>query len=289
MHLLSKTRVFSLLLLGLATLGAGEDLAKIRGDIQAFKRDPRGPYQGIRWFCRNGSVLPARERCSEPGGLQHALAKDRVAEIEARHQLYLGQILAGTDFETFFGRRMKQYQMERFLRISDDGWIHQRARYYRGAVQAEDEDAWGHDFLTWLVSQDGMLEEQFFLMRQIAKDVPHSSDRDRSTLVRALAKQVAAIVPEFMDLRVKIHGRPDTGDVRRVRVFLRENAARLSAGAREKIDRLSQELEAVYHLPPILREFSRRRRAACSAKHHGFLRSDPTLVHQVRAGIRSAT
>ena len=42
-------------------------------------------------------------------------------------------------------------------------------------------------------------------------------------------------------------------------------------------------------LPSILRELSKRRRAACSARHHGFLRSDPTLVHQVRAGIRSAT
>ena len=126
-----------------------------------------------------------------PGGLQHALPKDRVTQLAAEHHLYLGQVLAGTEFEAFFDRdtrhsRMKQYQLEKFLRISDDGWIHRRARYYRGAVQAEDEEAWGNDFLTWLVSQDDVLEEQFFLARQIAKDVPHSGEMDRSTRGRTL-------------------------------------------------------------------------------------------------------
>ena len=251
MHLFYKTTVVFLALLRLGSLCHGEDLSIIRSDIQAFKHDPRGPYQAIRWFCPDGSLLPAWERCSIPGGLQHALPKGRVTELAAEHHLYLGQVLAGTKFEAFFDRdtrhsRMKQYQLEKFLRISDDGWIHRRARYYRGAVQAEDEEAWGNDFLTWLVSQEDVLEEQFFLARQIAKDVPHSGDRDRSTRVRALAKDIAAVVPEFMNLRVKIHGRPEAGDVERVRVFLRENKASLPPDAREKIDQLTRELEATY-------------------------------------------
>ena len=109
------------------------------------------------------------------------------------------------------------------------------------------------DFLTWLVSQDDVLEEQFFLVRQIAKDVPHSGEMDRSTRVRALAKDIAADVPEFMNLRVKIHGRPEAGDVERVRVFLRENNASLPPGAREKIDLLTRELEATYRRADVSR------------------------------------
>ena len=40
-------------------------------------------------------------------------------------------------------------------------------------------------------------------------------------------------------------------------------------------------------VPPFLSELSRCRGSTGPARHHGFLRSRPTLVHQVRPGIRS--
>ena len=243
--------VFLSLLLAFAGLSPAEELSALRKDIQAFKSDPRGPYQAVRWFCPDGSVIPPQDRCSEPGGIQHALPKSRVKEIAETHHLHLGQILAGTEFEDFFDRdsrnaRMKQYQMEKFLQASDDGWILRRARYYRGAVQAEDEDAWGKQFLTWLASRDDFLKEQFFLMRQMAKDIPHSDNVDRATRIRALARKIAAAVPEFMDIRIKIHGKPDATDVEEVQKFLGENEAELTRELRGQLYALVGELEARY-------------------------------------------
>lgn len=113
----------------------------------------------IRWFCPDGTILIPKERCPEPGGIQHALAKDAAQNLAAEYKIYLGQILAGSDFGQFLSvdnlnLRLQQYQMEKFLQAVDDGWIMRRARYYRGAVQAEDEENWGREFLHWLVAQN---------------------------------------------------------------------------------------------------------------------------------------
>lgn len=234
-----------------AGLSFGEDLAAIRKDIELFKTDPRGPYRAIRWFCPDGSVIPPDERCSDPGGLQHAVPKDRVRAIADAHHIYLGQILAGTEFETFLDSgarhaRMKQYQMEKFLQASDGGWILRRARYYRGAVQAEDEEAWGQKFLNWLVSRDELLIEQFFLVREIARVISHSANVGRAIRIRALARDIAGAYPPFMDIRIKIHGQPDATDLERVRQFRREHDSVVTPAVGAQLHSLASDLEASY-------------------------------------------
>ena len=154
---------------------------KVASLIKEFKKDPRGPYQAIRWFCPDGSVNPADRPCPQPGGIQHALPKDIVRVIEKERDLYLGQILAGSSFEEFFDEgsqnsRLKQYQVEKYLKAVDDGWILRRARYYRGALQDEDESAWGKAFLTWLLSTDEAVGSRFFLVRKAVRDIPHRAE-----------------------------------------------------------------------------------------------------------------
>lgn len=132
-------------------------------NIQAYKQDPRGPFQGIRWFCPDGSVRPARSPCGQPGGRQHALIKDEVEKLRADHHLFLGQILVANRFEQFWdagqrNSRSKQYQMEKFLQAVDDGWIMRRARFYRGAFQIEGEEPWGRDFLVWLLGKNEVVQ-----------------------------------------------------------------------------------------------------------------------------------
>ncbi|RMD85577.1 MAG: phosphoenolpyruvate synthase, partial [Calditrichaeota bacterium] len=144
---------FAFFCLGLAGFSGSRNGSAIKKMVEAFKKDPRGPYQGIRWFCPDGTILPPKQRCPRPGGIQHALLKEAVKKLGQEHGIYLGQILAGTRFEDFLAAahqssRMKQYQMEKYLQAADDGWIVRRARYYRGAVQIEDEEAWGERFLT---------------------------------------------------------------------------------------------------------------------------------------------
>ncbi len=172
---------------------------KIRQLVHSFKQDERGPYQAIRWFCPDGSVIPARERCKEPGGIQHALLKDSVQALGDNDHLFLGQILAGTPFADFLDAshnysRLKQYQLEKFLQGTDNGWILRKARYYWGAVQAEDEEKWGTDFLRYALDNENLYKKKFFLVREAVRDLPHRGGHsDRWRQVRADAKAIAAI------------------------------------------------------------------------------------------------
>lgn len=257
------------------------DFGELRQLLQEFKKDPRGPYQAIRWFCPDGTVIPAQERCSQPGGIQHALPKDRVAQLARDHNIHLGQILAGTAFDAFLdsanvNSRMKQYQMERFLQAVDDGWIVRRARFYRGAVQAEDEEAWGVNFLNWLLAKDDMIAQQYFLVRQMSKDIPHQAHEDRWTTIRAMAKSIADTIPSFMDLRIKIHGQPDPGDVQRVKEY-RAQTDSIPFRMGEMLQKLQKEMELAYQ-PANLQLLK---------NYIGNLSSDLPIVQQVHSFIQT--
>ena len=222
--------------------------------IQSFKKDDRGPYQAIRWFCPDGTIIPANQRCSQPGGIQHALHKDIVQKIARENKIYLGQILAGTPFSEFldrddFNSRLKQYQIEKYLEATDDGWILRQARYYRGAFQAEDEDSWGFNFLNWLVSDDSTIINQYFLVRQAAKDIPHSAGDDRTRTIRTLSKTIADSLAEFIDLRIKIHGQPENADLEQVRDFHVRYRQRISPAIDKMLTALEAEMNIAYQAP----------------------------------------
>ena len=243
------------LLLLIPTFSEAVEFSKLQNLIESFKKDPRGPYQGIRWFYPDGAVYPARSPAPDrTDGMQHALHKDVVLQIQKEHGIYLGQILAGTKYEDFLdapnqNSRMKQYQMEQYLRAVDDGWIFRRAQYYRGAFQAEDEEKWGVKFLTWLLPKGSMLESQFFLCRQVTQDIPHITTDNRLTRIRALAKNIAEVLPSFMDIRIKIHGQPDAADLDLVREFRKKRQAEISPEIDKQFQELQQKLEAFYQEP----------------------------------------
>ncbi len=232
------------------------DAQAVRDMIAAFKTDPRGPYQAIRWFCPDGSVIPADRRCAKPGGVQHAVVKDSVRLLAEKDGVYLSPILTGLSFEDFWDAenrqsRVKQYQMVAYLQQADDGWIFRRARFYRGAVQYEDEEAWGRDFLQWLLTQDEALAGQYFFVRRAVRDIPHGLQADRWGAVRAVSKTISEQYPLFMDLRVKLHGRPDPEDREKVRAFYAAHMDTLSPDIRAMFDRLTADMAAVYARPPL--------------------------------------
>ncbi len=219
--------------------------------VEAFKTDPRGPYRDIRWFCQDGTTVPANQRCAKPGN-QRARYKESVEALAATNHIFLGQILATTEKETFWDEghaqsRLKQYQLEQYLRAVDDGWINRRAVGYRGAFQIEDEEAWGRAFLEWLVADTRRLEEHYFLIRLAARDVPHGTNDNVAKRVRTSAVEIADAVPAFMDLRVKIHGQPDARDAGRVEAFRRQRAATLPAGVDARLRELTADLTTMFN------------------------------------------
>ena len=230
---------------------------EIRELVQAFKKDERGPYKAIRWFCPDGTVLPPEKRCTQPGGIQHAVHKDVVRKLAKEQGLYLGQILAGTAFDDFLdadreNARLKQYQMEKYLQRVDDGWILRRARYYRGAIQSEDEEIWGLEFLTRLAGRDEMVRSQFYLLRQAARDIPHKAPDDRWQRIRAKSQAIAEALPLFSKLRAKLHGQPEFGDIQRVKDFQKENREKIPPEMVEEIRGLVAELEAAWQPAQLL-------------------------------------
>lgn len=236
---------------------AGELLAQqldspaIKKKIETFKEDPRGPYRDLRWFCPDGSVVPPQERCPRGGGKQRARYKEEVVALQQSNHIFLGQILATTKHEDFWDSdynhsRLKQYQLERYLRSIDNGWILRKAQYYRGAIQAEDEAAWGLDFFKWLLSDDDRIQQHYFLIRQALKDIPHRGDTNIAQQMRSQSKVISDQYPPFTDLRVKIHGQPEQSDISQVESFKKNHSAKLSQDLNNKIDELITTMKSFF-------------------------------------------
>jgi hypothetical protein len=245
--------VACLFLFGTFTLSNAQRVENtdIRARIESYKSNSRGPYKDIRWFCKDGSFAMPKEKCAEPGGVQRARYRDDVVALANSNHIFLGQILSKTPHEDFwdadhYNSRLKQYQLEKYLRSIDDGWILRKGQYYRGAFQIEDEEAWGIDFFRWLLQKDQPLREQFFLVRQAAKDIPHRGDTNKSMSVRTLSKAISDAFPAFMDLRVKIHGQPEAADIEKVIAFQDQYRSKLSAPLLKDFDTLIADMKEVY-------------------------------------------
>jgi len=215
--------------------------------IEKYKTAYRGPYKDLRWFCNDGTLNPPKEPC-EGGGVQHARYSDEVVALGEKSHLFLGQILASTDFEAFWDApndhsRLKQYMLEKYLKSVDDGWVNRKAQFYRGHVQAEDESEWGKNFFLWLLEQPGVLDANFYLIRQAVKDIPHSGDDNVAQLMRSQSKAIADAYPGFQNLRIKIHGQPTREDIESVRAFKQQNASKLSAALNTQLDALISTME----------------------------------------------
>jgi hypothetical protein len=226
---------------------------QIKELLAAYKKDIRGPYKDIRWFCTDGSIRAPKDPCPEEigPGLQHARYKDAVVELAKGNHLFWGQILAYTDKDEFWDTehnhsRLKQYQLEKYLRAVDDGWILRKGQYYRGSVQAEDEETWGIEFYKWLLAQDKPLVQNYFLIRESLKDIPHKGDDNLAQEIRSTSKMISDLYTPFMDLRVKIHSQPEYGDLEKVRNFRTGNAPKLTPGLLSQFYGLIKAMEAFY-------------------------------------------
>ncbi len=233
------------------TLSQTTNTAAVKAMISRYKKDPRGPYLDIRWFCQDGTTRAARDPCPDIPGNQHARLKEEVIKLGAREHIFLGQILTSTPYADFWDEdqghsRLVQYQLERYLFAIDNGWVNQRAQYYRGALQVEDENNWGIGFYFWLLKDSAALQSTFFLLRQSAKDIPHKADNNTALLVRSLSRTISDTFPTFLDLRVKIHGTPDEGDIQRVSDFKQKNKQRIPADLVPKFDSLLQQMSIMY-------------------------------------------
>ena len=238
----------------LAAPGAGEaaqlpDDATLRSWVQAMKAAPRGPFERLRWFCNDGTILPPKEyACQEHGGgVQHGEWTDRVKRMRD-NGYYIANVYADINPETFQENPahveiVKQMILERFLMDADNGWIFRKARYYRGALQTEDESRGGRRLLLALAKDPQWNQQLLVVWREALRFLPHGRKDASITEMRQLSLSLAEQDPNFETLRIKIHVHPELSDAEDVRTYAKtRGVAELS----QEYERLAAIIEEVY-------------------------------------------
>jgi len=220
--------ILSLLLLipGLVLAQADPpDGETLRSWVQTMKKSQRGPFKHIRWFCNDGTIqLPEEYACREhDGGVQHGEWTDRVQALRD-NGYFIANVFADVRAQELLQDTrqldiVRQMVLEQFLIEADDGWIFRRARYYRGALQTEDETRAGRELLLALVSDAGWRENQFMVLREAVRFIPHGRQGAPITEMRQLSRTIAENDPDFETLRIKLHVHPELTDAQQVQDY----------------------------------------------------------------------
>jgi len=233
-----------------AASGAGprSKAEEARGWIQEMKTSPRGPFSRIRWYCHDGAVLaPEPFACKEHGGgVQHGELNAHARALrDAGYRI--ANVLADIDPQAVFSEpgsqeTLKQILLERFLVERDDGWIFREARFYHGALQAEDESWAARNLLLAMLQEPAWRIDRYTLLREVVRLLPHRQDAPSLGEVRGLTAYLVEQDPGFASIRNKIHGWPDVEDARRVREYA---ASQGKAALQAHYQRLAEGIEAL--------------------------------------------
>lgn len=248
--------VLMLLSVGLSSLGHAAPLPPaetLRSWIQEMKEAPRGPFERLRWFCEDGSVLPPKAGACVPhgGGVQHGEWNERAVALRENGYL-VANVLAELEPSEFIGSdanldALRQILLERFLISWDGGWIFRGARSYRGALQAEDEEAASRETLLAMLGDPLWRDPaRFGLLREAVRLLPVRAEKSLASEVRLAALEIADRDADFMPLRAKIHGSPDPGDADRVRAYAQEAEEEGRAELAEEYALLADQIDTLY-------------------------------------------
>ena len=240
------------------------DTETLRGWVQAMKKSPRGPFKQIRWFCNDGTVqLPEEYACKDHGGgVQHGEWTERVRILRDRGY-YLANVFADIRAQQFlqdeqYEAVLKQMLLEQFLIEADDGWIFRRARYYRGALQDEDEAHGGRELLLALISDANGYQNRFILLREAVRFIPHGYRGAPITEMRQLSRSLAETDANFETLRIKLHVKPEAADAQRVRDYAANQGKPELSGDYEHLAKIIENVFRSRDLPSEIRTFARR-------------------------------
>lgn len=239
---------------------SNNDVSKL---ITVYKNDVRGPYYRIKWFCKNNTIREARDPCPDSigGGLQHASFKASALQLRASNHLFFAEILAAENSTDVLDKtnnysRLKQYQLGKYLASVDNGWVLRKAQYYRGAIQSEDEQAWGKAFFETILQDDEFITSHYYLIRQALRDIPHNGDSNVAQEMRSKSKVLSDEIPSFMDIRIKIHGKPENSDIYLVKDYYLKNKLKFSDKQNSEFLNLIKIMETFY-APIIFKDLNR--------------------------------
>lgn len=171
------------------------DDAQFGAWVRTMKGELLGPFLGVRWFCVDGTIQPPREYGCREHGNSGRQSGQRDARTEAMRVagIPLANVLSELTPEAALAddaRLLKAVLVEQFLVAIDDGWILRRARYVRGAFQAEDEALSAHRILLELARDPRVTGPRYTLLREAVRLLPRPIAAASFREVRALADEL---------------------------------------------------------------------------------------------------
>jgi len=220
--------------------------------VDAMKKNPRGPYSQLRWFCNDGTAHPPRPYpCgNRGGGYQKGELSPQAAELD-KLGFRVGVLFTLLPYENFLdaGRNyeyLRELIVQNYLYQIDDGWVMRSVRVggtARGYIQAEDEALFGRGLLLQMVNDRAWLETHYLLATELVRVVPHGQETQRTENIRQMSKIAAQQDPKFQRIRVKIHNVPEESDIGRVESFVRRYPG---TPARLQLNKLLNEMRLHY-------------------------------------------
>jgi hypothetical protein len=223
-----------------------ETTERIRLLVESMKTNPRGPYRGVLWYCADGSQQAPKEgACAQRGGgRQHGVPSEDALAL-ARFGIHVGTVLAALEPAALTaddGYRARALVVERYLERARDGWVMRRARSYRGARQAEDEELAAVRLLQDVAGRPEWAVQRRSLVLRLIRALPYGPRDARVDELRGLASRIGDLDPGFQALRAKIHSAPSPEDAAAVTAYAR----RAPEATRALAQTLQAELQTYY-------------------------------------------
>jgi len=251
-----------------ATSSAPPSDDQMRTWIEQMQESPRGPFRRIRWFCEDGAILPPEPYAcrgggdfeEHGGGVQHGEWTDQTKAIRSAGYP-IANFLVQAEASDFSGsvearENLKILLLEQFLIAFDDGWILRQARDYRGALQAEQENAGARRVLGDLVADPQWWPERYLLLREAARLLPRGVEASLLTDIRGLSNRIAEQDTGFTSARNKIHVQPSASDAGMVRDYAKQDG---ESDIQDKYTELADLIDAAYErdsLPAQVKQFA---------------------------------
>ena len=222
--------------------------------LKEMKTNPKGPFISIHWYCNDGEILPPKPyACNEHGGgIQHGKLNKK-ALLLRDNGYWIANLLAGIDAPALLDNDgfldwYNQLLIEKFLFRTDNGWILEKAQFYRGAIQEENERDGARKLLIALAAKPEWIGLRYPALRIGIQLLPHGADSASIQKVRQLSISLSDKDKGFIKLRTKIHMSPDAGDANLVREY-----AKNIADHRLQIEylALAEEIDLVFQTSPL--------------------------------------
>ncbi len=200
-----------------------EEVAKAKEWVEEMKENRRGPYEGVMWFCDDGTILPPKSfACVEHGGgVQYGILKSTGKKLVALG-VPVGTILTALSLEELTDNgfyRARALIVEEFLERALDGWVLASAKSYRGFRQIEDEEESARQLMIPILRKKANYGGNRSLMLRLIRALPYGRQGSTADEIRSLAGVIGDADPAFADLRFKIHAMPEPSDIKDVEAY----------------------------------------------------------------------